>query len=324
MWILGSNMKIAILGASSEIAKDLIFSMRDRRDYELILYGRCLASIVSWLKSVGLRGRHLVCGYEDYGVHPHEVVINFIGVGDPARAERMGEQIFDITYNFDKLVLDDLKKNPNRKYLFLSSGSVYGSDFNNPVNSSSKACVNINFFTPQNYYPLAKLYAECRHRALKQYNIVDLRVFNYFSKSQNLTSRFLITDIIRALRDNLTFTTSSENILRDFLHPEDFFQLVCCILDAPPQNCAIDCYSADPIDKMTLLKELDKIYNLNYEIINKESSSTGNATGAKFNYYSKNLKAAEFNYAPIFSSLTGILTETSSILNRPLPIKFRK
>ena len=304
-------MKIAILGASSQIAKDLIFSMRDRVDYELILYGRCMASIASWLTSVDLNDRHLVCGYEDYGVHPHDVVMNFIGVGDPARAEKMGEEIFDITYKFDRLVLDDLKKNPNRKYLFLSSGSVYGSDFNNPVNSFSKACVNINSFTPQAYYPLAKLYAECRHRALQQYNIVDLRIFNYFSSSVELSSKFFLTDVVNAVISKIELTTINQNIFRDYLTPQDFVQIIDCVIKHPPMNLSIDCYSRKSVSKFEILDMFCEKFNLKYKFLDVYQSI--NATGHKKYYYSDCRLARDFGYNPKYSSLEGLEIEAAKI-----------
>ena len=310
---------IALVGASSQIAKDLILNFDRQSSNPLLLYVRDTNVTKNWMVKNNLKSKHSLHKYEEYGAIDHDLVINFVGAGDPRRVVKMGSSIFSITSKFDEMIMKYLPQNPSRRYFFLSSGAVYGSDFVEPVDANTIAQTNINKITPQDYYATAKLYAEIRHRSQSANYIVDIRVFNYFSKSQNLSSRFLITDIIRALRDNLTFTTSSENIWRDFLHPEDFFQLICCILDAAPQNCVIDCYSADPIDKMTLLKELDKMYNLNYEIITKESGPSQNAAGTKFNYYSKNFKAAEFNYKPMFSSLTGILTETSSILNRPLP-----
>ena len=153
------------------------------------------------------------------------------------------------------------------------------------------------------------------HMAIFQIGLVNQAE----SRTQNVEARFFITDIVRALRDGLPLKTSPENIRRDFMHPEDFYQLVCCILDAPPENCAVDCYSARHIDKMTLLRKLKDIYGLQYDIINTDLTISVNATGIKPNYYSTNLKAAEFGYQPKFSSLSGILTEISSILNKPLP-----
>ena len=72
-------MKVAILGASSQIARDLIISMTNNVSYHLILYGRCTESIEQWLRSMKLSGNYQISHYEEYGTHPHDVVINFIG-----------------------------------------------------------------------------------------------------------------------------------------------------------------------------------------------------------------------------------------------------
>ena len=230
----------------------------------------------------------------------------------------MGASIFEITSRFDDLALMGLELNPTRRYLFLSSGAVYGDNFLKPVSDVSVSQTAINCITPQDYYATAKLHAEVRHRSLSHFPIVDLRVFNYFSRTQDLEARFLITDIARALLNNQTLKTGTENIWRDFLHPEDFYQLVCCIINAPPQNCAVDCYSRLPIDKMTLLNEIGIHFGLQYEIVPTDHNAAVNATGNKPNYYSTRQKAAEFGYEPKFSSLSGILKELSDILNRPL------
>jgi hypothetical protein len=41
------------------------------------------------------------------------------------------------------------------------------------------------------------LHAEAKHRALFNFSIVDVRVFNYFSHTQDMNARFLITDNLR-------------------------------------------------------------------------------------------------------------------------------
>jgi hypothetical protein len=43
------------------------------------------------------------------------------------------------------------------------------------------------------------MHAEAKHRALFNFSIVDVRVFNYFSHTQDMNARFLITDIVRAI-----------------------------------------------------------------------------------------------------------------------------
>jgi hypothetical protein len=46
-------------------------------------------------------------------------------------------------------------------------------------------------------------------------------VFNYFSHTQDMNARFLITDIVRAIKNKKIFKTSADNIVRDFITPLD-------------------------------------------------------------------------------------------------------
>lgn len=306
---------IAIVGASSQIAKDLICSFAAAGRTGLLLYVRNLETTQAWVVEQNLDSVCSVHGYEAYGELSHDVVINFVGVGDPRRAAEMGASIFEITARFDDMVLADLARNPGRRYLFLSSGAAYGNAFAEPVTASTQAAIAINNIQPQDYYATAKLHAEVRHRARPDLAIIDLRVFNMFSRTQDIEARFFITDIVRAIRDERTLQTSADYMVRDFMHPDDFHRLVECLLAAPPTNCAVDCYSREPIDKPALLQAMAERFGLRYEVVGGTTASV-NATGAKPYYYSLNRKAAEFGYQPARSSLEGIVAETAAILNR--------
>jgi nucleoside-diphosphate-sugar epimerase len=304
---------IAIVGASSQIAKDLIRSFAAAGRTALLLYVRNLDTTKAWVAEQNLEGVCTVHSYEAYGELPHDVVINFVGIGDPGRAAEMGASIFEITAYFDDMVLTDLARNPERRYLFLSSGAAYGNAFAEPVTASTQAVIAINNIQPQDYYAIAKLHAEVRHRARPDLAIIDLRVFNMFSRTQAIESRFFITDIVRAIRNERTLQISADYMVRDFMHPDDFHRLVDCLLAARPANCAVDCYSREPIDKPMLLQAMADHFGLCYEVVDDKNARV-NATGTKPNYYSLNRKAAEFGYQPSRSSLECILEETSAIL----------
>lgn len=304
--------RIAILGATSQIARDLIVSFSAKDKTHLHLFARRPEEVRKWLASAGLPGRYPADEFSGFANHEFDAVINFVGVGNPAQAQAMGNSIFDITLRFDELVLDYLQIHPACRYLFLSSGAAYGKVFNEPANRSTPAVVPINNLSPHEWYGVAKLHAECRHRAHPDYAIYDIRVFNYFSHTQDISARFLITDILRAIRDQVVLKTSSDYIVRDFLHPEDFYKLVRTLLSAPATNTALDCYSRAPIDKPTLLAVMQERFGLQYEITSAPVSV--NATGGKPHYYSLNTRAADFGYRPELTSLEGILQESEKIL----------
>lgn len=302
--------RLAILGASSQIAKDLVRSLVDSGQSDLLLYVRDTAAMRAWLARQDLDLP--IATYDDYDRVPHDAVLNFVGVGDPQRAAAMGGDIFTITQQFDDLALAGLRRHPSRRYVFLSSGAAYGSDFTAPAGPDTKASVAINALQPQDYYAVAKLHAECRHRARLDDAITDLRIFNYFSHTQDLAARFFITDLLRAVRDGGVLRTSPGFMVRDYLHRADFHQLVQCVL-AAPGNRALDCYSAAPIDKPSLLALMQRRFGLRYEVA---EGSAVNATGSKPHYYSLNRQAAELGYQPAYSSEDGIASESAIILGK--------
>jgi nucleoside-diphosphate-sugar epimerase len=305
-------MRIAILGATSQIARDLIVSFSIEQDKQLHLFARRPNEAAKWLGSVGLSGRYPVDDFSGFANHDFDAVINFVGVGNPAQAVAMGNSIFDITLRFDQLVLDYLQTYPACRYLFLSSGAAYGSSFNEPVTRDTPAVVAINNLAPHEWYGVAKLHTECRHRAHPELPIIDIRVFNYFSCTQDLSARFLIADILRAIRDKTVLKTSADYIVRDFLHPSDFYKLVSALLLAPANNTAVDCYSRAPIDKPNLLAAMQENFGLKFEI--SEATISVNATGGKPYYYSLSKRAADFGYQPALTSLEGVLREANAML----------
>lgn len=309
-------MRIAIIGATSQIARDLIVSFSGDDDKHLHLFARRPDEVTKWLAYVGLAGRYPAEDFSEFASQKFDAVINFVGVGNPAQAVAMGNTIFEVTLRFDEMVLKYLQTHPTCRYLFLSSGAAYGSNFNEPASRDTHAVVAINNLAPQEWYGVAKLHAECRHRSHPELNIIDIRVFNYFSRTQDIDARFLITDMLRAIREGAVLQTSPDFIVRDYLHPSDFYRLVTALLSAPPANAAVDCYSKAPVEKPALLAAMQKAFDLRYEAV---VSAGINATGGKPHYYSQNRRAAEFGYEPGLSSLEGVLMEAAAMLGRSVP-----
>jgi nucleoside-diphosphate-sugar epimerase len=301
-------MKIAILGATSQIAKDLIISFDKFTDHELTLFSRDQQKLQVVTNALSLR--YQLEGYDNFGPQTrYDVIINFIGVGSPVKAEKMGSNILEVTLEYDLKVLEYLNTHKDCRYIFLSSGAVFGTDFKEPVNSESKSVIPVNNLTFKNWYMVAKIYAEARHRALAHLNIVDVRVFNYFSHTQDMNSGFLITDIVSALKKNECLHTSVDNIVRDFITPPDFFSLIESIIQFASTNLALDCYTQSPVSKFDLLSDLQARYGLKYEVM--DAKKTVNATGQKDHYYSLNKMAHTIGYSPASTSLEGINREIS-------------
>jgi len=301
-------MKIAILGATSQIAKDLILSFSKNKVYDFSLFVRKVKLLEEWINNENLNENYQVQEYSNFSNNQkYDVIINFVGVGDPEKSQEIGNNIFKITEQYDEMVLEYLKCNKETKYIFLSSGAVYGGDYKDPVKKDTLATININNLATTDWYAIAKLYAEARHRSLPDLSIVDIRVFNYFSHTQNINARFLITDIVRALKNGEVFKTSPDNVIRDFITPPDFYNLIQAIIDYKPLNTALDCYTKSPVEKFNLLSEIESKFGLNYEV--DENLNVVNATGAKFNYYSENKIAKDIGYNPGSTSLESIIRE---------------
>ena len=304
-------MRIAILGATSQIAKDLIISFSENAAYELELFSRRPEVALEWLVKNALSSRYSSYALEGFNAErKFDAIINFVGAGDPAQVVKMGKTIFEVTDRIDQLCLEYLKRDPLCKYIFLSSGAIFRENFERPIDGDSKTLINASSNAPQDWYGLAKLNAEIRHRSINEFAIVDIRLFNYISHRQNLDARFLIADIFRAIRDQVSLKVSAEYMVRDFLHPSDFYALILAILNSPRSNLAVDAYTKEPIDKPNLLSLMKENFNFQYEF--DDISKPMNATGKKCFYYSLNRSAEKLGYAPLMTSAEGILTEAKT------------
>jgi nucleoside-diphosphate-sugar epimerase len=308
-------MRLAILGASSHIAKDLVASIAEQTTYQCTLFVRAPGSLDTELQAIAERKAFAVLDYAGFDVScQFDAIINFVGVGDPARAVQMGKDIFTVTEQYDNLALDYLQRHPQCKYIYLSSGAAYGTNFETPITEASKAVFAINALKPQDWYGAAKLQAEFRHRALPAAAIVDVRVFSYFSHRQAVEARFFLSDILRALRAGTVLEVAPDDMLRDYLTPADFLQIIDRILQSPPCNEVIDCYTLAPVGKFELLAALGETFGLQHTVAGDQARV--NATGPKAHYYSHNRKAEQlFGYVPSDTSLSGVLREIRQQLN---------
>jgi nucleoside-diphosphate-sugar epimerase len=310
-------MRIAILGSNSQIAKDLIVSFSADTSNKIYLYSRRPDEMKLWLnqKDLNFFEARSYDEFEKNDVNEFDSIINFVGSGNPATTVAIGASIMQITERYDNLALEYLVKFPNCRYIFISSGAAFCSKYDSPVNEESVAKIPLNNLQSQDWYGIAKLYAECKHRALSDKAIVDVRIFNYFSSSQDPHARYLITDILRAIKNGDVLETTPDEIVRDFITPPDFFQLIQKILGAPKVNIAIDCFSKSPVKKSQLLQSMAENFGLKYK--SKSCGVAINATGAKPYYFSVNNSAAkQFKYEPSLTAMEGVLREACLILSK--------
>lgn len=309
------KLKIAILGSSSHIAKGLINNFLQSREFSLHLYTRSPDKVRSFLGAIG-KAPHKDCvtreDYMDFIKCSYDVVINCVGVGTMNKPGNNYSDYFTVTERYDNLIIEYLLKNPDTLYISFSSGVVYGRGFSAPVEENTMNSIRVNNVTKEDYYAIARLNSEAKHRSFKILKIVDLRLFSYFSRFIDLTDGYFITEVLDCILNKKTLVTDDVNIVRDYVHPADLSSIIRKCMDAGKINAAFDVTSAKPVEKREILDYFSVKYDLKYEI--NQSLSHVSATGSKNIYCSKYDNAASIGYKPSFSSMDVIKQESKYIL----------
>lgn len=311
-------MKIAILGATSNIAKDLILKFFGSSFDHLFLFARDLGSIKDFVSknlSKIPNKKYSIYEFEKFNTFKYDVVINFIGVANLKLIKNATASLFEIANFYDDLVISYLKKNNKCIYFFISSGAAYLHDFSIPLNNDSVSNIktDTNSLSSHDWYSISKFYNECKHRAHNDLHIIDLRLFSYFSRNYDINSNYFIADIIKSIINKKTFITSNVNFYRDFIGPSDFYNMILAFINSPICNLSIDFYSKKPVEKFTILHNFSSSFGLKYEIV--ENHHNLSPTGLKKYYYSHNKLAQEFGYIPEFNSLDLLINESKYILD---------
>ena len=308
--------KIALLGATSHIAKGLIHNFQKKTSHSLDLFSRSPSRVKGFLESLekmdGSR-INIRSNYSEFGENRYDAVINCVGVGTLSHPGADYTAWFTVTERFDNLIIDYLRqKNPEALYISLSSGIVYGLECGAPAGKESVNRIQVNALTSKDYYMVARLNAETKHRAFGQLRIIDLRIFNYFSRYIDLTDAYFITDVLNGILTKRELWTGEMNIVRDYVHPDDLFSLMAKAMGTEHLNTALDVLSAKPATKMEILDLFSREYGLKYQFQKSPGLSSG--TGTKLVYYSEYNKAAGLGFRPKFTSLETLRGEAGYIL----------
>lgn len=307
--------KIAILGSTSHIAKGLINNFLQSEEFILHLYTRSPDKMNIFLNSIGkLSDKYykINYGYSNFDSCRYESVINCVGIGTLNKFNGDFSKYFLVNEQYDNMIIDYLLKYPDTLYVSLSSGVVYGREYSSPAEENTINNIKVNHIDKEDYYTIVKLNSETKHRAFNRLNIVDLRIFSYFSRFIDLTDGYFITEVINHILNQKVFVTDNNNIVRDYIHPEDLFSIIRKCIDNRNINVAFDVISAKPVEKREILDYFSLEYGLKYEI--SQSLNYASATGSKNIYYSKYNKALEIGYKPKFSSIDTIKQESRYIL----------
>lgn len=305
--------KIAILGSTGYIGISLANEFFEKEEVvKLFLFSRSKSKIKNLARDILKKENFSAHTLDEFCLFDYDVIINCAGIGNPVVMKKDPKNIFKVTEEIDNIVLDYLFRNPKSLYINLSSGAVYGSDFKKAITEKTKSTLVVSNMGISDYYSVAKINSEAKHRSMKNLNIVDLRVFSFFSRFVMADSSFLMSEIFTCIKENKVFKTNQNNIIRDYLCPDDLFSLLKVVMKKKKINEAFDVYSLKPVSKFELLAFLQKKYGLKYVIL---KSLKNEKSLFKNIYYSKNKKLANLGYKPRHSSLEGITNEINKILN---------
>ncbi len=300
------KMKLAILGTNSHIARNLIERFAAEQETELHLFTRNASAVSPALRKKGI----LHEGYDDFPSLRYDVVINAIGAGTPDRLSPA--DWFLLPEKFDNLILDSLRSiNPEALYLSFSSGAVYGIH-SEPVDSHTCFSTPVNAVPQADRYSIMRLYTETKHRFLKHLNIVDLRIFSFFSRYANPDSGYFMTDVLKALIEDKPLKTNDSDMIRDYIAPDDLYSLIGLCIREKRINAAMDVYSSAPVSKRDLIRHFTSRFGLKTEI----SGIPASPNGERNIYASADRTAGRLlSYVPAYSSLKTLEEETCAALN---------
>jgi nucleoside-diphosphate-sugar epimerase len=306
--------RVAILGATSHIAKNLILSMA--AEYRLSLFARSTEKVEMFLKTEGIAERIEkiraidVFGDEDAA---YAAIINCVGLGTPDKIRTQGVDVFFITERYDNSVLDYLNRHSETVYVNFSSGAVYDPSGFDRADNGMEFRLRLDSITSADAYRVSKINSETKHRSMPKLDIIDLRLFSFFSRFIDLGSSYLVTELVRAVRDNKEFLTDRTEIIRDYVHPADLVDLVLRCIGSRCINRPFDVYSGMPAKKSELIRLFIDRFDLRVKYSDKPTGVS--PTGIKTAYMSHNKDAeAILGYVPRFSSIDSILSEAEALL----------
>ncbi|NTW31074.1 MAG: hypothetical protein HGB12_00295 [Bacteroidetes bacterium] len=187
--------KVLILGSTSHIAKGLIYYFEQDKDIQLST----------------LSCRDSEWQYYLYKINPN-IIINCVGKGTASKISTIDYQdLWDYNY-IDNIIIDYLKHKTKPIYINMSSWIV---------------TKDIRYGDRQHHYKINKQYLEMKHRLLPELNIIDLRIPAYFSRWINLDSGFLMSNILKHIKDGDEFNiTTRENKKLYYITPRILYDII--------------------------------------------------------------------------------------------------
>lgn len=281
---------VAILGANGHIGSALAHHYAARPGFRLELYSRQPMSpefSENGLSASSIRHRTM----DELERCQPDILVNAIGIGDPARARKAGAAFYDLTMRIEDQIDRIADTHPSCLTVFLSSGAIYGAFDSGPVDEHSPARVALNGLRPQDWYGAAKIAAELRHRAQPNRRMLDIRVFGFVSRFLDLSTGYLVCDIVNAIKAGRAMKTNAQDIVRDYIGPAELAAIVDAGALHGTINRAVDTYSREPVGKFALLESLRE-QGLAWSV---EDDPVPSSRG---HYWSRHRGAEEIGYSP--------------------------
>jgi nucleoside-diphosphate-sugar epimerase len=298
-------MRVAILGAGSYVSRAILPGLLRSTDWEAVLHTRAPEPLTRWAVGRGLpRERISVLSSNEFGSRAFDVVVNFVGAGDPRLVNEMGEDILAVTAEWDLRALQVLRQRPSTGYIFASSGVATGEDFMLPREPAAP----LKAPAPDDYYARAKAEAEARHREHGDLSIVDLRLYSFYSADMGARLGYLVCAMLQSLLAGSVLTTDEHDIARDYLHPDDLVSAIIAVVRSTQSNGAYDLASVAPVHKFELLRRFHEKFDLQWQV--KSSISKPN----KLNYFSRDRALSRYGFVPKLSALEAVMDQATAFL----------
>lgn len=289
---------IAIIGATGYIGRSLARTFSANDHDPLVLFARDPDALRAeqWPAQVAIKP------LTEFTAAPFDLVINAIGAGDPARVRAMGPEIVDVTETWDRRILETMTD--AARYVFLSSGAVYGDVFNSPPERRTSHALPLGNESDLPPYVVGKLAAEARHRANADRRILDLRVFGYADNSISLAGKFFLADLARSVATGCDLVTSPTDMIRDYAGAAELHQLIHCWLKAGAANQPLDVYTLAPVSKLALLEKASARFKFSVKYSDQVAASP---TGNKAIYASSWHATESLGYRPARDSMQVVM-----------------
>lgn len=260
-----SGARIAILGAGGQIGRGLVEALR--ADCRLDLFTERPARLAKYLNERFTDRQSIEISHtEAFGHGAYDLVVNAALPGDPDIIRSLGAKILHASEAVDNMVLRYLDWHPRCKMLFLSTGAIYGNAYERAADTGDALAIKVNQPEKALFYPLSRIVAEAKHRALGSHTILDVRVFGYLSGELPVGGGFFLSEIANSLLSDTPLHSDRRNFLRDFVGPREIANCVRYALNAPRFNRAIDLVSPEAISKKRILALVSERLGLHYTV----------------------------------------------------------